>query len=130
MKPSWTKILSYVTIPVLIAVGTIIYKAGHNDGAEKVTDEMIIKEVRELKQEVSIINCSVMSLSIKTDSLCYKMDVFDTNENEHFRLINKEIDILARQDKSGEALQAIMEWRSWYEDKYTLQQFEKKNSQP
>jgi len=134
MKASWLKILSYVTIPVLITVGTIIYKAGQKDGSDKVTDEVILKEVKELRQytenEVGSLKGSFSRVENQMDSVISIVENSEEKDVTRYQLIQKEINILIRQDKSGETLKAINEWREWYKERYEVQQIEKKNLTP
>jgi len=134
MNQSLIKILSYVSIPVIITVGTIIYKAGQKDGSGKVTDEVILKEVKELRQytetEVGGLKGSFNRMECRMDSMIVIVQSSEVNDKDRYSLIQKEIDILIKQDKSGEALKAINEWREWYQERYEVQLIEKKNLTP
>ena len=127
MKFSWQSILGTMSVAAVITIGTIVYKAGHKDGANEITNQMVFEAVQRNQSTLTLLTCNYNDISQKLDSISGDIEKNEHDRAEQFRLIQKEVDILIRQDKSGEALKSINEWRNWYETRYLLQQIEKKN---
>ena len=127
MKIPWTSILSIVGVSAIITVFTIVYKTGRKDQAVEMSTEVILEAIQKNQSTLNVLGTSFIDVNSKLDSIVSQIEKEESDRVEQFKLIQKEIDILIRQDKSGETLKAINEWREWYETRYTLQQIEKKN---
>lgn len=130
MKETLLKIWPYLSIPVIITIGTIIYQSGSKEATLKITDEIILNEVLKTNTQMTEgfikFNGSITDLTLTLDSLTRRVEKMQLQQQDRFDLIQQEIEHLMELDQSGEAVKAIEDWRKWYESRYNSQQERKK----
>ena len=132
MKKILIQILTYGS--VIIAAGTIVWRNGLNTGVDDKQDEVVLHEIQSLRvyteENISYLQAISNQTSCKMDSVIKIVEQGNKTDVVRYKEIQREILILTKQDKSGEALKAINEWREWYKSMYEVQQVGKKNSIP